>query len=95
VARWRILKRRRFDPHSTSRTAKRAWALDAADGQTGTKVTVQVFQVDYPDEAFPDECRLAISSGGRSALKPYLGEAELPRVILLTTDGVCPQWGSE
>jgi hypothetical protein len=41
-----------------------------------------------PFDAFPDECKRAIQTQGRSAVQKYGDAPTLPTRIILTTDGV-------
>jgi hypothetical protein len=93
VARWQIIRSRPFNPQSTSRDAREAWAVDSRDRKTRAMQRVDVFQADFEHEAFPPECQEAIMTGGKSALRPYLDDERLPAVIFLTTHGIVPDRG--
>jgi hypothetical protein len=72
------------------RDVKAAWKVSSTQG--GQKTLTIVLQVDEQDDAFPDECRTAIATEGRSAVAAYADQEWLPQRFLVTTTGLVPEY---
>ena len=91
VAVWRIV-----DTRSIAEGAEgaRAWSVDIEERPTAQRDLIRVDRVgDHPFDEYPDECRRAMQTQGRSVVQKYLDAPRLPRRIALTIDGVRPDFG--
>lgn len=91
MAVWRIV-----DTRSIAEGAEgaRAWSVDVEERQTALRDVIHVDRVgDHPFDEYPDECRRAMRTQGRSVVQKYLDAPRMPRRIALTIDGVRPDFG--
>jgi hypothetical protein len=91
MAVWRII-----DTRSIAEGAEgaRTWVVDVEARQTAERESIRVDRVgEHGFDEFPDECQRAMRTQGRTAVQKYLDLARPPRRILLTLDGIQPEFG--
>lgn len=96
MAVWRIIDTRPLaDPAAPGGyDSNQAWEVDVQHRQTGERETLRVDRAgNEPFDAFPEECRRAMQTQGRSAVQLYSDAPRMPRRIVLTTDGIRPDFG--
>lgn len=93
MAVWRIIDTRPLADRGGSE-GNEAWAVEVENRQTAQREVIRVDRTgDHPFDEFPDECRRAMQTQGRSIVQKYLDAPRMPRQIDLMIDGFKPDFG--